>query len=282
MYNERLLSSLNRKDSVPCIVSGSSSESNLNTNFRMESVSNEYYKSDVNLHPTNMPNEQIYSQQERCHAGFSREGDENEMTNKETRSIYNYHLNVTPHPVRNIYVRDYSTLKLELSDLYNTCSQQSDTRVKPNLNSLRDQNFKTVVHDHYMIPTHNQSEVNKRALSLFNPQFLPNFNDMLMCVAQYGSNEGLGFFSGNNDICTSNKTTSYRSRSINSYIPNIDYQRNGTSDTSRNLDTNQTDVNVQVRRCLGLRETTCNFEREDKNIYVLKQNLKENSQKDQL
>ncbi|XP_076623619.1 uncharacterized protein LOC143343028 [Colletes latitarsis] len=38
-------------------------------------------------------------------------------------------------------------------------------------------------HDHYMVPTHDPRELNERILSLFNPQFLPNFNDMIMYVA---------------------------------------------------------------------------------------------------
>lgn len=38
-------------------------------------------------------------------------------------------------------------------------------------------------HDHYMVPTRDPRELNDRILSLFNPQFLPNFNDMIMYVA---------------------------------------------------------------------------------------------------
>lgn len=37
--------------------------------------------------------------------------------------------------------------------------------------------------DHYMVPTCDPRELNERILSLFNPQFLPNFNDMIMYVA---------------------------------------------------------------------------------------------------
>ncbi|KAF3420025.1 hypothetical protein E2986_13306 [Frieseomelitta varia] len=37
--------------------------------------------------------------------------------------------------------------------------------------------------DHYMVPTRDPRELNERILSLFNPQFLPNFNDMIMYVA---------------------------------------------------------------------------------------------------
>ncbi|XP_071862748.1 uncharacterized protein, partial [Bombus fervidus] len=36
--------------------------------------------------------------------------------------------------------------------------------------------------DHYMVPTRDPRELNERILSLFNPQFLPNFNDMMMYV----------------------------------------------------------------------------------------------------
>ncbi|XP_076386833.1 uncharacterized protein LOC143264278 [Megachile rotundata] len=40
--------------------------------------------------------------------------------------------------------------------------------------------------DHYMVPTRDPREFNERILSLFNPQFLPNFNDMIMYVtSQY-------------------------------------------------------------------------------------------------
>jgi hypothetical protein len=41
-------------------------------------------------------------------------------------------------------------------------------------------------HEHYMIPTTNPKE--KRSLSLFNPEFLPNFNDMLAYVSDTGAN----------------------------------------------------------------------------------------------
>nr|KAF7402193.1 hypothetical protein H0235_015529 [Vespula pensylvanica] len=37
--------------------------------------------------------------------------------------------------------------------------------------------------DHYMVPTRNPRELNERILSLFNPQFLPNFNDMVKYMA---------------------------------------------------------------------------------------------------
>ena len=43
----------------------------------------------------------------------------------------------------------------------------------------------TAQHEHYMIPTHETNPnrtSDKRTLSLFNPEFLPNFNDMLMYV----------------------------------------------------------------------------------------------------
>lgn len=33
--------------------------------------------------------------------------------------------------------------------------------------------------EHYMVPTRNPRELNERILSLFNPQFLPNFNNMI-------------------------------------------------------------------------------------------------------
>jgi hypothetical protein len=36
--------------------------------------------------------------------------------------------------------------------------------------------------DHYMVPTQDPRELNERILSLFNPQFLPNFNDMITYV----------------------------------------------------------------------------------------------------
>lgn len=37
--------------------------------------------------------------------------------------------------------------------------------------------------DHYMVPTRDPRELNERILSLFNPQFLPNFNDMITYAA---------------------------------------------------------------------------------------------------
>lgn len=43
------------------------------------------------------------------------------------------------------------------------------------------------VRNHYMIPTGDSRELNERILSLFNPQFLPNFNDMITYVATHNS-----------------------------------------------------------------------------------------------
>ncbi|KAH0545685.1 hypothetical protein KQX54_002362 [Cotesia glomerata] len=46
--------------------------------------------------------------------------------------------------------------------------------------------FKEGSREHYMVPTHepNRPTSDSRTLSLFNPEFLPNFNDMLMYVAR--------------------------------------------------------------------------------------------------
>ncbi|XP_034171024.1 uncharacterized protein LOC117600127, partial [Osmia lignaria lignaria] len=48
---------------------------------------------------------------------------------------------------------------------------------------LGDFNRTDTSRDHYMVPTRDPREFNERILSLFNPQFLPNFNDMIMYVA---------------------------------------------------------------------------------------------------
>jgi len=48
-------------------------------------------------------------------------------------------------------------------------------------NSRFDRNEETTNNsrDHYMVPTRSPLELNERILSLFNPQFLPNFNNMI-------------------------------------------------------------------------------------------------------
>ena len=71
--------------------------------------------------------------------------------------------------------RNYSSLKLELLDFYEESPSRSAT--------LEKQDFREM-HEHYMVPTHDPTRVSKKSLSLFNPQFLPNFNDMIMYVAQ--------------------------------------------------------------------------------------------------
>lgn len=39
--------------------------------------------------------------------------------------------------------------------------------------------------DHYMVPTRSPRELNEKILSLFNPQFLPNFNNMVTYMAAH-------------------------------------------------------------------------------------------------
>ncbi|XP_071560944.1 uncharacterized protein [Temnothorax nylanderi] len=39
--------------------------------------------------------------------------------------------------------------------------------------------------DHYMVPTRSPRELNDKILSLFNPQFLPNFNNMVTYMAAH-------------------------------------------------------------------------------------------------
>ncbi|XP_028046748.1 uncharacterized protein LOC118648087 [Monomorium pharaonis] len=39
--------------------------------------------------------------------------------------------------------------------------------------------------DHYMVPTRSPREFNEKILSLFNPQFLPNFNNMVTYMAAH-------------------------------------------------------------------------------------------------
>ncbi|KAL0127939.1 hypothetical protein PUN28_003297 [Cardiocondyla obscurior] len=39
--------------------------------------------------------------------------------------------------------------------------------------------------DHYMVPTRSPRELNEKILSLFNPQFLPNFNNMITYMAAH-------------------------------------------------------------------------------------------------
>ncbi|XP_012219378.2 uncharacterized protein [Linepithema humile] len=48
-----------------------------------------------------------------------------------------------------------------------------------------DQHAAVNARDHYMVPTRSPRELNERILSLFNPQFLPNFNNMITYVAAH-------------------------------------------------------------------------------------------------
>ncbi|XP_043282577.1 MATH and LRR domain-containing protein PFE0570w-like [Venturia canescens] len=55
-------------------------------------------------------------------------------------------------------------------------------------------------HEHYMIPTHEPNRSNdKRTMSLFNPDFLPNFNDMLMYVGNTGITRDRDYYRCNVD-----------------------------------------------------------------------------------
>lgn len=58
----------------------------------------------------------------------------------------------------------------------------------PTVDNDLDQCKATNAQDQYMIPTGDPRDLNEKILSLFNPQFLPNFNDMIIYMtAQYDS-----------------------------------------------------------------------------------------------
>ncbi|XP_039306688.1 uncharacterized protein LOC113003884 [Solenopsis invicta] len=58
--------------------------------------------------------------------------------------------------------------------------------------------------DHYMVPTRSPRELNEKILSLFNPQFLPNFNNMVTYMAAHSppprSQSVAQYSSGNDDF----------------------------------------------------------------------------------
>lgn len=72
-------------------------------------------------------------------------------------------------------------------------------------NNLRDQ---------YMVPTRSPRELNARILSLFNPQFLPNFNNMITYMA--GSppprSQSVVQYSSEDDNFQRGSSTNYRKR----------------------------------------------------------------------
>lgn len=65
--------------------------------------------------------------------------------------------------------------------------------------------------DHYMVPTRNPRELNERILSLFNPQFLPNFNNMITYAASPPPrSQSMAQYNNEDDNFLLKDTTNYR------------------------------------------------------------------------
>ncbi|XP_008217302.1 nuclear transcription factor Y subunit beta-like [Nasonia vitripennis] len=69
--------------------------------------------------------------------------------------------------------------------------------------------------EQYMLPTEQQQQQQQQQSSMFNPQFLPNFNDMMRLVARYeSSNEQSKFYPNESDeyqeIVAENERFPYR------------------------------------------------------------------------
>lgn len=95
--------------------------------------------------------------------------------------------------------------------------------------------------EHYMIPTHHEPNrsSDKRTVSLFNPDFLPNFNDMLMYVGRGTEPEAnRDFYRRNLD----DDETNWQKNSPSIVDPSKRYEKNScpridiTDDLSRNID----------------------------------------------
>ncbi|XP_034934164.1 uncharacterized protein, partial [Chelonus insularis] len=115
-------------------------------------------------------------------------------------------------------------------------------------------------HEHYMVPTHEPNRPSdNRTLSLFNPEFLPNFNDMLMYVRP-DADLNVSFPTWNsNDFSYGENNTSITRESLNSDA-SVDSRFIGTSSSTR--DASYTSLNIQDR----LNHVTGVLEKE--NIYA--------------
>lgn len=78
--------------------------------------------------------------------------------------------------------------------------------------------------DHYMVPTRNPRQLNERILSLFNPQFLPNFNNMITYVASPPPR--------------SQSMAQYNSEDDNSLLKDTNYRKHATARTRCVFDAN--------------------------------------------
>lgn len=82
---------------------------------------------------------------------------------------------------------DASTCELEDFGGSDSANSLDDLcRHRPSAEDLFDRQETTNnTRDHYMVPTRSPRELNEKILSLFNPQFLPNFNNMVTYMAAH-------------------------------------------------------------------------------------------------
>lgn len=198
---------------TPCTISGSSSENNLYASPDFEHSLNKGYSSEVNLDSLHLQMGQIpYQQQQQQYKASLRRKCKEGALSQEIYSKLN-------RSVAGETARNYSNQKLELLDFYEESPSRSVVLEKPEFREM---------HEHYMVPTHDPNRVSKKSLSLFNPQFLPNFNDIIMYVAQGDTKDSRQLYKDvthlRNDLDFM-KPGGYRNDMLNSQPqPNIDPQ----------------------------------------------------------
>ncbi|XP_023289749.1 uncharacterized protein LOC111674300, partial [Orussus abietinus] len=144
--------------------------------------------------------------------------------------------------------------------------------------------------DHYMVPTRDRDQdPDGNSLSLFNPQFLPNFNDMIVCVARCDPREARPrYFPNINREDEDEKELHVLEKAacqgfdVNSYVADLEFQRSGTPVPGSILDSKNTNADVYLRKCLDLRNTNRpgqGFDREKENLVALRKRLEESTRK---
>ena len=233
-----------RNDLTPCTISGSSSENNLYASAEVEPSLNKGYSSEVNLDSMHLQMGQIAYQQQykaslrrKCKEG----GLSQEIYSKLNRSI------------AGDTARNYSNQKLELLDFYEESPSRNVALEQPEFREMR---------EHYMVPTHDPSRVSKKSLSLFNPQFLPNFNDMIMYVAQGDAKNSRQFYPNNARL-----------------QDNLDFMKPSGYRNDAHGSRSQTNVDPQAYLSLGYPQNSAQ-EVTNEDIFILKRELRESTWKD--
>lgn len=233
---------------TPCTISGSSSENNLYASPDFEQSLNKGYSSEINLDSLHMQMGQIPYQQQ-YKASLRRKCKEGTLSQEIYSKMNRSHAGES--------ARNYSNHKLELLDFYEESPSRSIAHEKAEFREM---------HEHYMVPTHDPNRVSKKSLSLFNPQFLPNFNDIIMYVAHNDDN---------------NKGSRQLYTDVRHLQDNLDFMKPGGYRNDLLNTQSQANIDVDPQDYLGLKyPQNAVHEVTNEDIFILKRELRESTWKD--